>query len=163
MSCSFSSPKFIKMSNQSVNAEILNDLIQINNDRIQGYEKAMKELDPADSDLKALFVKMIGESHKHKLALATEVQALGTDVETGTTGSGKIYRAWMDVKAVFTGHDRKTVLDNCEFGEDAAQKAYKEALDDEDLSANLREIIAQQKQELKASHDQIKSLRELQA
>jgi len=150
------------MANNSVNAEILNDLIQINNDRIEGYEKAIKELDPADSDLKALFVKMIGESHKHKLALATEVQALGTDAETGTTGSGKIYRAWMDVKAIFTGHDRKTVLNNCEFGEDAAQKAYKTALESDDLSANLREIISEQKTELRASHDQIKSLRDMQ-
>ncbi|WP_354329835.1 PA2169 family four-helix-bundle protein [Pedobacter sp. CG_S7] len=149
------------MANNSVNAEVLNDLIQINNDRIQGYEKAMKELDPADLDLKELFVKMIGESHKHKLALATEVQALGTDVETGTTSSGKIYRTWMDLKTVFTGHDRKAVLENCEFGEDAAQKAYKEALEEEDLSANLRDMIAQQQKELKASHDQIKNLREL--
>ena len=151
------------MANNSVNAEILNDLIQINNDRIEGYEKAIKELEPEDSDLKALFVKMIGESHKHKMALATEVQALGSDAETGTTGSGKIYRAWMDVKAVFTGHDRKTILNNCEFGEDAAQKAYKTALEDEDLSANLREIISEQKTQLRASHDQIKSLRDLQA
>lgn len=150
------------MGNSTVNAEILNDLIQINNDRIAGYEKAMSELEPADSDLKALFVKMIGESHKHKLALATEVQALGTDIDQGTTNAGKIYRAWMDVKAVFTGHDRKTVLSNCEFGEDAAQKAYKTALEDEDLSANLRALISEQKAELRVSHDQIKSLRDMQ-
>jgi uncharacterized protein (TIGR02284 family) len=151
------------MANSTVNAEILNDLILINNDRIAGYEKAMAELEPADSDLKALFVKMIGESHKHKLALATEVQALGTDIDQGTTNSGKIYRAWMDVKAVFTGHDRKTVLNNCEFGEDAAQKAYKTALEEEDLSANLRSLISEQKAELRVSHDQIKSLRDMQA
>lgn len=148
------------MANNEVNAEILNDLIQINNDRIVGYEKAMNELKPEDSDLKALFVKMIGESHKNKLALATEVQVLGSAADTGTTSSGKIYRAWMDVKAVFTGHDRKTILNNCEFGEDAAQKAYKTALEDDDLSANLREIISQQKAELRVSHDEIKSLRD---
>ncbi|WP_432709631.1 ferritin-like domain-containing protein [Pedobacter sp.] len=151
------------MGNSKINAEILNDLIQINNDRIAGYEKAMAELEPADSDLKALFVKMIGESHKHKLALATEVQALGTDVDHGTTNSGKIYRTWMDVKAIFTGHDRKTVLENCEFGEDAAQKAYKTALEEEDLSEHLRALIAEQKAELRVSHDQIKSLRDMQA
>lgn len=149
------------MANSSKNAEILNDLIQINNDRIEGYEKAIQELQPEDSDLKALFVKMIGESHKYKLALATEVQALGVDAETGTTGSGKIYRAWMDVKAIFTGHDRKTILNNCEFGEDAAQKAYQSALEDEDLSANLRAMVSEQKIDLKASHDQVKGLRDL--
>ncbi|MBP8067221.1 MAG: PA2169 family four-helix-bundle protein, partial [Pedobacter sp.] len=100
--------------------------------------------------------------HKHKMALATEVQALGEEIETGTTGSGKIYRAWMDVKAVFTGHDRKTVLNNCEFGEDAAQKAYKMALEEDALSADLRSLITEQKAALRISHDEIKALRDAQ-
>lgn len=151
------------MSTSTVNTETLNDLVQINNDRIEGYTKAIEELKAEDSDLKALFVKMIGESHKLKLALATEVEVLGQDVAEGTTNSGKIYRAWMDVKAVFTGHDRKTVLNNCEAGEDAAQRAYKSALAEEDLSANLRELITEQKAQLRVSHDEIKALRDAQA
>jgi uncharacterized protein (TIGR02284 family) len=151
------------MGNNTVDTETLNDLLQINNDRIVGYEKAIEELEPKDSDLKALFVRMIGESHKYKLALATEVQALGKDADTGTTNSGKLYRAWMDVKAVFTGHDRKTILDNCENGEDAAQRAYKAALAEENLSANLRTLLREQKAQLKLSHDEIKALRDLQA
>jgi len=151
------------MDTRTVNAEILNDLVQINNDRVAGYEKAIEELKSEDSDLKSLFVRMIGESHQHKMALATEVQALGDEIEEGTTNSGKIYRAWMDVKAVFTGHDRKTVLNNCEFGEDAAQKAYKMALDEEGLSADLRALITEQKAALRVSHDEIKALRDAQA
>ncbi|MGF1924296.1 MAG: PA2169 family four-helix-bundle protein [Bacteroidia bacterium] len=150
------------METKTVNAEILNDLIQINNDRVAGYEKAIKELRSEDSDLKSLFVKMIGESHGHKMALATEVQTFGEEIETGTTNSGKIYRAWMDVKAVFTGHDRKTILNNCEFGEDAAQRAYKMALDEDGLSGNLRQLITEQKAELRVSHDEIKALRDAQ-
>lgn len=150
----------IKMENIAINPETLNDLIQINNDRIAGYEKAIEELSPEDADLKALFVKMIGESHKLKLDLATAVQGTGTELETGTTTSGKVYRAWMDVKAIFTGHDRKTILNNCEGGEDAAQKAYKLALDEEGLSADTRALITAQKAELKASHDEIKALRD---
>lgn len=151
------------METRTVNAETLNDLVMINNDRIAGYEKAIAELKPEDSDLKSLFTDMIGESHKYKMALATEVQSLGEEIEDGTTNSGKIYRAWMDVKAVFTGHDRKTVLNNCEFGEDAAQKAYKMALAEEGLSANLRDLISEQKTSLRTSHDKIKALRDSQA
>jgi len=148
------------METRTVNAEILNDLIQINNDRVAGYEKAIEELQSEDADLKALFVKMIGESHNYKMALATEVQALGEDAETGTTNSGKIYRAWMDVKAIFTGHDRKTILNNCEFGEDAAQRAYKMALEEDGISADLRALITEQKASLRTSHDEIKALRD---
>jgi len=151
------------MGNSTVDKEVLNDLLQINNDRIVGYERALEELKPEDSDLKTLFTRMIGESHKIKLALATEVQALGSDADTGTTNSGKLYRAWMDVKAVFTGHDRQAVLNNCEGGEDAAQRAYKSALEEEELSAYLRTMITEQKAQLKVSHDEIKALRDLQA
>lgn len=148
------------MENSTVNTEILNDLIEINNDRVAGYQKALEELHPEDSDLKSLFVEMVRQSHRHKADLVREVQVLGGDPDSGTTASGKIYRAWMDVKAVFTGHDRETILNNCEFGEDAAQKAYKSALDTEGLSAHLRTLISNQQAELKISHDQIKALRD---
>ncbi|WP_431210184.1 hypothetical protein ACQ86N_29625 [Puia sp. P3] len=36
-------------------AGVLEDLIRINNDRIEGYEKALKDLKPEDSDLRILF------------------------------------------------------------------------------------------------------------
>ena len=91
-----------------------------------------------------------------------EVEKLGADVEEGTTTTGKIYRAWMDVKAVFTGSDRKTILNNCEFGEDAAQKAYKMALEAEGLLPHVRDMIESQKSTLRASHDEIKALRDAQ-
>src|SRR5205085_11389979 len=148
------------MESSQKTIEILNDLIQINNDRITGYERAIEELKDNDSDLKTLFATMIDESRQIRNALGKEVQVFGGDMDQGTTNSGKIYRAWMDVKAVFTGHDRKTVLNNCEFGEDAAQKAYDAALLSEELPAYLREIVSQQKHVLKASHDEIKALRD---
>ena len=140
--------------------EILNDLVVINNDRIVGYERALEETRAADTDVKALFTKMIDESRKIRVDLAGEVQALGGEFETGTTASGKLYRAWMDVKAVFTGHDRHTVLANCERGEDAAQNAYKEALTDNKLPGYIRTMLEAQQQMLRASHDKVKALRD---
>jgi uncharacterized protein (TIGR02284 family) len=154
------SGKFIIMENNKEIIEVLNDLIQINNDRVVGYEKAIKETKQADYDLKPLYASMISESHKIKIALATEVQIIGGEVANGTTTGGKIYRAWMDVKAVFTGHDRHAVLENCEAGEDAAQRAYKMALSHTDLPAYLRDILSEQQQVLRASHDEIKALRD---
>ncbi|TAH02344.1 MAG: PA2169 family four-helix-bundle protein [Sphingobacteriales bacterium] len=144
------------MENKSL--EILNDLVLINNDRINGYEKALKELKDEDEDLKYLFLEMIDESRNYKMTLATEIIAGGEDAESGTTNSGKIYRMWMDVKAMFSGHDREAILSNCEFGEQAAQNAYKMALDHDNLPAYLRVMIEEQKYELNASLKQIKAL-----
>jgi len=140
--------------------EVLNDLVAINSDRIAGYEKALDETKDTDNDLKILFTSMIDESRKIKLDLAAEVQALGGEYDRGTTASGKLYRAWMDVRAVFTGHNRYTVLANCERGEDAAQNAYKEALNENHLPAYIRTLLSDQKQTLRASHDKVKSLRD---
>ena len=77
--------------------EVLNDLVQINNDRIEGYQKAAEETKDIDVDLKAIFIKMAEESIKYKTELVNEITKFGGDPVTGTTGLGKIYRVWMDV------------------------------------------------------------------
>ncbi|MGI4750487.1 MAG: ferritin-like domain-containing protein [Janthinobacterium lividum] len=150
------------MIQNEASVEILNDLIEINNDRIEGYDKAIKESTEENADLKQLFEHMIRESHECKMALATEVLVLKGETTTGTTVRGKIYRAWMDVRATFSGHDRHSILANCERGEDAAQDAYKKALADEDLPRYLHALVAEQQGKLKFSHDKIKMLRDMQ-
>jgi uncharacterized protein (TIGR02284 family) len=150
------------MERNSELIEVLNDLIQINNDRVVGYEKASNELSAADVDLKAMFSQMSSESRKYITELSAEVGKLGGDPTTSTTGSGKIYRAWMDVKALFTGKDRHAILESCEFGEDAAQKAYDEALkSDAVMNTEIRQLISNQKSALRTSHDTIKKYRDM--
>ena len=154
------------MENTKETIDTLNDLVLINNDRIAGYEKALEEFKKNDDagnenlDLAVLFEKMIDDSREMRNALGKEVQVLGGEMAEGTMTSGKLYRAWMDVKAVFTGHDRKTILSNCETGEDAAQKAYKAALAEEHLPHFLADLISSQKELLRESHDEIKALRD---
>ncbi|MBO9640416.1 MAG: PA2169 family four-helix-bundle protein [Siphonobacter aquaeclarae] len=143
---------------------VLNDLIRINNDRIAGYEKAAEEAETEDVDLKALFSRLANESRNYRDELSREVLALGGEPTDETTTSGKFYRVWMDVKAAFTGHDRKALLQNCEYGEDAAQDAYQTALESQaSMSTEVRQLIAMQKGKLKDSHDAIKRYRDLHA
>ena len=142
--------------------EVLNDLVQINNDRIEGYEKAAEDTKDIDVDLKAIFIKMAEESIKYKTELVNEISKLGGEPATGTSGLGKIHRAWMEVKATFTGEDRQSVLESCEFGEDAAQKAYRDALaSDAEMNAETRQLITSQQASLKNSHDIIKKYRDM--
>jgi uncharacterized protein (TIGR02284 family) len=144
------------------NAEVLNDLIKINNDRVKGYEKAAKETHDRDADLRTLFNNMAAESRGYAEELKKYVVSTGNSPAEGTTISGDIYRAWMDVKATFTGKDRKTILASCEFGEDAAQRAYESALQKPDISQEVRQIVNDQKTRLKKSHDKIKRMRDTQ-
>lgn len=141
--------------------EVLNDLIRINNDRIEGYEKAMENTDEKNVDLRAMFDRMAHESRRYKNELTTQVQRFGGDPASGTTASGKIYRVWMDVKSGFSRSDRKSVLEECEYGEDAAQKAYEKALDTDDLPADIRSLVQEEKSSLRDSHDTIKNYRDM--
>lgn len=151
------------MSTNDKLTEVLNDLIKINNDRVQGYEKAAEDIKSYDVDLQPVFNKMANDSRKYVAELTNEVERLGGDPATGTTSGGKIHRAWMDVKATFSGKDRQSMLESCEFGEDASQKAYREALaSDAEISADTRQLITDQQSSLKTSHDIIKKYRDAQ-
>lgn len=141
--------------------DVLNDLIRINNDRVAGYEKAIDLISEDDTDLLALFNSMKQQSRELGAELTSFVAASGKEAEKGTRTDGKIYRAWMSIKATFSGNDRKSVLASCERGEDAAQKAYDEALG-EDLTEEAANLITGQKNKLKGSHDKIRDLRDMQ-
>jgi uncharacterized protein (TIGR02284 family) len=67
----------------------------------------------------------------------------------------------MDMKSAFAGKSDKSALELCEFGEDAAQKAYASALDSDDLSEDTRSLVQFQKTQLKESHDLIKAQRDM--
>lgn len=152
------------MQNQEQLIEVLDDLVKINNDRIAGYERAIKEAKDLDVDLKAVFEGMIRETQQYKEELMGKVTALGGEASTDTTLSGKIYRAWMDVKATFTGSDRRTILENCEFGEDAWRRAYEAALaSDAEMDADTRQLITEQYNSQKNAHDLIKKYRDAHA
>jgi len=140
--------------------EALNTLIQINNDRIEGYETASKETD--EHDLKTMFAELAQTSHTCHRELVSEVNRLGGTPTEGTKITGKFFRVWMDVKAALTGKNRKAILNSCEFGEDKAVETYSDVLkdDSEHLSAELQTIIRAQHVLIKADHDKVKSLRD---
>ena len=150
------------MENTAKTIEVLNDLILINNDRIEGFERAIKETEESDgnNDLLPVFLKRIDESRQFKMELGGEIQVLGKDIETGTSTSGKLHRAWIAVKETFTGHDRHSLLEECEFGEDAIKKSYAEALEEPDLPAYIRELLLEQEEIILDAHDEIKELRD---
>jgi len=143
----------------SKNIDALNELIEINNDRIEGYETASKETE--DADLKSLFAGLTSTSLKNVSELRSEVTRLGGTAEEGTRVTGKFFRAWMDVKAALTGNNRHAILDSCEFGEDKALETYESVLEkSEALTAEQRQLVVEQQTALRADHDKVKALRD---
>ncbi|GAA4326395.1 PA2169 family four-helix-bundle protein [Mucilaginibacter gynuensis] len=138
---------------------VLNDLIEINNDRVAGFEKAIADIRDENIDLKAIFQGYAEQSRKNGQELAAIVGS-PEEVETGNSVGGTLHRAWIDVKALFGGSDRASILSEAERGEDAIKKAYQDALTDGGLPVETLAIIRNQASEINAAHDQIKALRD---
>ena len=147
---------------ESINKEIIyiiNDLIEVIDDRIKGYDTASKEV--KEADLKNIFNEISSKSKKLKEELIPIVLQHGGKIEKGTTDSGKIYKAWMDIKIALTGKNRKAILSSCEFGEDMACGIFEAALKNNRLPSDILSVIEKQKADLKIDHDKIKSMRDL--
>ena len=140
----------------------VNDLIRINNDRVTGYRKAHEDI--TDPELKAQFEKYCDQSEQFAAELKEQIHLFGGEPSAGTTLSGKFYRTWLDLKSKVTGKDTLSVLAACEYGEQVAEKAYRDALaSDAEISADVRQLITSQQSELKTAHDIIKKYRDLHA
>ena len=80
--------------------------------------------------------------------------------DEGSSVTGTIHRAWIDLKSALTSKDNKAVLNECERGEDYAVKSYQTVLKAQDLPSALKSVVEKQYQGIQAAHNDIKSLRE---
>jgi uncharacterized protein (TIGR02284 family) len=109
-----------------------------------------------------MFTNMANTSVQYANALSAEVRNLGGNPASDSTQSGKLYRVWMDIRSGISARDRKSVLALCEFGEDAALKAYNMALEsDAEIPAEVRQVIVDQRTAIQSSHDVVKRYRDM--
>lgn len=142
--------------------EILNDLIQVNNDRIAGYEKAIEGLgEEGNDDLKGFFRRMANNSVDYNETLERQIGLLEGEPALGTSGAGKLYRAWMDFKALVTGGERAAILNSCITGEETAIRAYEDAIAEASPAPPLQELLGAQLAEIIQSHREVKAMAEI--
>ena len=140
-------------------AEVLNKLLKINYDRVECYQKA-EEKTP-ELNLKSVFRNMADEGKKNASDLTREIEKIGGDTHGSSTPKrGKVYHAWMDIKALFSGKNRESILDFCESGEDAAHAAYYLAISTGDLTMGARQMVRNQQTAWKVLYDVILTFRD---
>lgn len=141
--------------------EVLSDLIEVNNARISGYEKAAKESSELDKDLSTIFHNMANESRKYVVDLMNEIKTLGMAPLKEAKSTNRIHKIWVDIMATFSGYDRQAILESCEFAEDIVQKAYNAATAaDNEIDSRTMILIHNQKGWLKGAHKLIKTYRD---
>lgn len=138
--------------------DALNTLVEINNDRIQGYETASGETE--EQDLKIFFKELAKTSMDCKLELTKEIMRLGGIATETTNTTGKLHRLWMDIKAALTGKNRKAILDSCQYGESWTTETYVKVLNDEAeyLTEDQKNMLKSHHGKLKTEYGKVKSM-----
>lgn len=110
--------------------EILNNLIVINNDRIEGYNYAAKKINVPV--LKVLFSRLIETSFVCKKELSGQVYKLGGKPQEGNVTSVIFFIAWLDVITAVGKNDHNAILNSCIKEESIVMQCYEAALNEED-------------------------------
>ncbi|MER0441663.1 PA2169 family four-helix-bundle protein [Emticicia sp. W12TSBA100-4] len=100
----------------------LNDLVEINYSRIDGYKTAAKDID--GGDLQEFFQKGVTQSENFVDELVEHISKFKGEPATSATFMGKIHQAWINFKATISSNNRETILNSCEFGDRTALEAY---------------------------------------
>jgi uncharacterized protein (TIGR02284 family) len=144
------------LSNKEV-AETLRSVIQSLVDGQEGFQQIGEKLE--DPTLRRYFAAESLKRASFRGELETILHTQGVhDVKEGGSAGGAIHRTWADVKAKLGGGDH-TLLETAEAGEDAAKKAYKDALE-KDLPLPVKQLLDTQYAHIQTSHDYVKAERD---
>ena len=137
--------------------EPLKTVIQILHDSHKGFSDIGEHL--KDQQARSFFLQEASTRHTFERELKT---AVGAHEDVGGTVAGPVHRAWGDLKANLGGGDH-TLLATAEQGEDAAKKAYEEALKSDKLPGMVRELLIRQQGHIRQAHDRVKMMRDAKA
>jgi uncharacterized protein (TIGR02284 family) len=144
------------MAEPSKLTDTLHELALLVNDRIEGYKTAAQET--KDPQNHAYYQELVQQSEQFAKEINGFARAAGGDAANSTTLKGKVYRGFMDAKALLTGRSEKSILDSNLYGEEWALKAYTEALADPALTGPARQAVERQH---KASQQTLRKLQQL--
>src|SRR5438105_13651129 len=147
------------MAQQKEIISTINGLIETLKDGQKGFKEAAEAV--KDPQLKSLFDQYSQQRSRFATELQNQAKSLGeVEPEKTSSAAGAMHRAWINLKSAVTSGDDHAILAECERGEDSAIKQYKDAMEKEELSSPVRDIVSRQYSEVKSAHDRIKELRD---
>ncbi len=136
---------------------VLLGVIDVLEDGQKGFADIGEHL--KDDQLKRYFLAESLKRANFRGELESELHRAGmADVKESGTAGGALHRTWAEIKAHLGGGDH-TLLETAEQGEDAAKKAYKEALEQE-LPLPIRQLLTEQQSHVMSSHDYVRNHRD---
>lgn len=141
---------------KSHDISVLNGLIETTLDSMKGYNDACEDSETSRSQY---FAKMAQERSAVATKLQAQVASLGGDPEDDSSFSAAAHRGFMNLKQAIMGSDEKAIVEEVERGEDYIKSRYEDALQDDELSGESRNVVQQCYQSVQEGHDRMSNLK----
>jgi uncharacterized protein (TIGR02284 family) len=137
-------------------ADVLNGLVQTAKDGAEGFKTAAEKV--KDPSLKALFSKYATQRASYVRELQTLVSSLGEQPAEHGHVAASLHRGWINLKEALSRNEDSAVVNEAEAGEDAAKKAYSEALA-KPLPADVKAVVQKQYDGVLEAHNTVRDLK----
>lgn len=135
----------------------LNTLTATLIDSVNGYRDAAENSE--NSRFQQIFRERADERSRSVEELRSEVRRLGGNPEDDGSFMGKTHQRFLDLKAAVTGNDEQSVINEVERGEDYLKEKFQTALDEGNLTGEVRSTVERVYQSVKSGHDQMSQLK----
>ena len=135
----------------------LNDLQEACRDGEFGFRECAAH-SKADN-LTELLNRYADEMQANAAELQTFAREMGGKAEETGSVVGALHRGWVSVRGTLTGYSPKTMLSETERGQDTLLAAYSKACE-QNLPADVMEVVARQFEGVQKNHERIKELRD---
>ena len=125
-------------SNNSTDIDVLNGLIQTTQDSVEGYRDAAEDATRGET-----FRQMAQERAEVVDTLQGSVRQMGGEPETDGSALASAHRSFMGLKDAITGTSDEAVYNEVERGEEHLKEKYEDALKNDDLSPQARQVVQQ--------------------
>lgn len=140
---------------------VIEDLVETLEDGRKGFSDAAEKLrEGGHTQVAEQMMEFSDQRARFSNELREMARSAGAELDEEGSAAGALHRGWMDLKAALTGDDAHAILAAAETGEDHAVGEYDDALKEDSLSGQLRELIARQADEVRRAHDRVRDLRD---
>jgi uncharacterized protein (TIGR02284 family) len=137
-------------------SSVLNDLIETCKDGEEGFRTAAEKV--KDPSLKSLFTKYSAQRAGFVKELQTAVSQLGEKPAESGHVAAVLHRGWINLKEALAKDEDTAIVNEAEAGEDAAMKAYKEAIA-KALPSDVQALVQRQFAGVQEAHGVVRDLK----
>lgn len=138
-------------------AHVVNDVLKTLHDGRLGFQQAAEKV--SSPKFRSGFLEFAAQRQRFIDELTPLVAQRGEVPNLSGSMLGSLHRGWIALKASLTSGD-KAILAACEAGEDSSVEKYREALEAEDMTADLRNVLQRQFPQIQSAHDTVRDWRD---